>query len=163
MPVDMDLINNIHRVESDISETQSKIKTIRQERKEAIEEIPEYAGVLQLAEQLKAARESLKDVIQEDPSLAATDNELDELKFKLKDLVEILSHHLVVYFQDTGREVVTDSFGDTRQIDFKAKLGAEALDQEKLPFEQLEEDNNVQIEIAETRDGKTTIIKEGKK
>lgn len=59
---------------------------------------------------------------------------IDEAKFHRRDLGEILSHHLVVYHDETGRDVIKDREATTRAIEFKAKLGKPALDQPRLPL-----------------------------
>ena len=46
----------------------------------------------------------------------------------------VLSHHLVVYHDDTGRDVIKDREATTRAIEFKAKLGKPTLDQPRLPL-----------------------------
>jgi hypothetical protein len=135
---EMNLINDIHRVEQEIEECTAKIKTIKDDRKSQIEELPECKDLQGLTNDLKVARELLKGAIEADKDISTTSSELSEYKFKLNDLKEILSHNLVIYFRDTGREVVEDFESTTRQIVIKAKLGAKALDQESLPFEEVE-------------------------
>jgi hypothetical protein len=61
---------------------------------------------------------------------------IDEAKFRRRDLGEILSHHLVAYHEDTGRDGVRDMEDCNRKIEFKARLGKPALDQPRLPFSQ---------------------------
>jgi hypothetical protein len=51
-----------------------------------------------------------------------------------RNLGEILSHHLVVYHDETGRDVIKDREATTRAIEFKAKIGKPTLDQPRLPL-----------------------------
>ena len=83
---------------------------------------------------LKEARDRLKITIASDPDLAKLADQIDEAKFKRRDLGEILSHHLVVYHDETGRDVIKDREATTRAIEFKAKLGKPTLDQPRLPL-----------------------------
>ena len=82
----------------------------------------------------KEARDRLKITIASDPDLAKLADRIDEAKFHRRDLGEILSHHLVAYHQDTGRDVIRDMESRNRKIEFKAKLGKPALDQPRLPL-----------------------------
>jgi hypothetical protein len=83
---------------------------------------------------LKEARDRLKITIASDPDLAKLADRIDEAKFHRRDLGEILSHHLVAYHEDTGRDVIRDMESRNRKIEFKAKLGKPALDQPRLPL-----------------------------
>jgi hypothetical protein len=64
-----------------------------------------------------------------DTDLAKLADRIDEAKFHRRDLGEILSHHLVAYHEDTGRDVIRDMESRNRKIELKAKLGKPALDQ----------------------------------
>jgi hypothetical protein len=59
---------------------------------------------------------------------------IDEAKFHRRDLREILSHHVVAYHEDTGRDLIRDMESRNRKIEFRAKLGKPALDQPGLPL-----------------------------
>jgi hypothetical protein len=74
--------------------------------------------------------------IRNDSELNRLEVEIGEAKFHRRDLGEILSHHLVAYHEDTGRDVVRDMENRNRKIEFKAKLGKPALDQPRLPIGQ---------------------------
>ena len=83
---------------------------------------------------MRDARARLKITIREDSELPTWRRNEPRTLFQLRDLREILSHHLVAYHEDTGRDVVKDHESRNRQIELKAKLGKPALDQARLPL-----------------------------
>jgi hypothetical protein len=53
---------------------------------------------------------------------------LEELKFKFTDLQEIMSHHLVTYFRESGETSLKTPDGETLQVVVSAKLGKEVAE-----------------------------------
>ena len=49
--------------------------------------------------------------------------DLDDEKLKSKDLMEILSHYLVSYYNETKKTEIDDGSGDVKQLILSAKLG----------------------------------------
>ena len=134
MAVDMSQLQAIHRIENEIDESVKAIKALLEQHTGLIEDLDEYKTLEDALAAVKEARVKLKIAIRDNRELAKLEVDIAEAKFSLRDEREILSHHLVVYTQDTGRDVVKDHEAHTRQIELKAKLGRRALDQERLPL-----------------------------
>lgn len=134
MAVDMQMLTSIHRIETEIDESVKAVKALLEARTGMIEDLDEYKALEDALAAVREARVRLKLAIRDNRELNKLEVDIAEAKFKRKDLGEILSHHLVVYTQDTGRDVVKDHESRTRQIELKAKLGKTALDQERLPL-----------------------------
>lgn len=134
MAVDMQALQAIHRIETEMEESAKAVKVLLEQRSDMITELDEYKALAAALAAVKAARSRLKIAIGDNRELNKLEVDIAEAKFKKRDLGEILSHHLVVYTQDTGRDVVKDHAARTRQIELKAKLGKPTLDQTRLPL-----------------------------
>jgi septum formation topological specificity factor MinE len=134
MSVDMQQLQAIHHLQDEVSEADREVKTLVEDYEQQLADLPEQQAVDEAEQALKEARDRLKITIASDPDLAKLADRIDEAKFHRRDLVEILSHHLVVYHDETGRDVIKDREATTRAIEFKAKLGKPALDQPRLPI-----------------------------
>jgi hypothetical protein len=134
MSVDMSQLQSIHRIETEIDQSVKTVKVLLEQRSEFIEDLDEYKALEDALAAVKEARVRLRLAIRDNRELAKVEVDTAEERFKLRDLRGILSHHLVVYTQDTGRDVVKDHEAHTRQIELKAKLGKRALDQARLPL-----------------------------
>src|SRR6478735_9402722 len=117
MAADIVLIQAIHRIETELADSVKGVKALIEQRSDLITDLDEFKALEDALAAVKAARYKLR--------LAIQDN---------RELGESLSHHLVVYTQDTGRDVVRDRDGVTRQIELKAKEGKPTLDQPRLPL-----------------------------
>lgn len=134
MAVDITMLHAIHRIENEIDDSVKAVKALLEQRNTLVEDLDEYKALEDALAAVKICRERLKIAIRDNRELNGVEVDIAEAKFKLRDEREILSHHLVVYTQDTGRDVVKDHESRTRQIELKAKLGKRALDQERLPL-----------------------------
>ena len=84
-----------------------------------------------LQEELKEVSEkraTAKKLLEADKDYQVVNSELEELKFKYKDLMEIMSHHLVTYFTESGETQLTTSNGEVLQVVVSAKLGKEVAE-----------------------------------
>lgn len=135
MPADMELIESIRRVELEIAESSGKIKRLKADRADAVEQLQEHADVQELADKLKEARATLKAAITDDPTVGPITAELEEEQAKLKDLRDILSLHLVRYRETSEKQYIeeTDS-SKVRPILVTAKLGKPEYHQEAMAF-----------------------------
>jgi predicted nucleic acid-binding Zn-ribbon protein len=113
----------IQRLELEMAELRSKMKTIKDDLKDIAEQNEEYRALQDDIAELANKRKTAKKLLQADKDYQVVNSELEQLKFKYKDLEEIMSHHLVTYFKETQESEITDSEGEERQILFKAKLG----------------------------------------
>jgi hypothetical protein len=134
MAVDLQMLHEIHKLQGEINAAIRQVKDLLQERDERIHDMPEYQTLQEAVTALAEARARLRIAIQDDRELNALHVKISEAKFHRRDLGEILSHHLVAYHEDTGRDVIKDMESRNRKIEFRAKLGKPALDQPRLPL-----------------------------
>src|SRR3954451_10930732 len=106
MSVNMEQLERIHRIETEIDQSVKAAKTLLEQKAELIEDLDEYKALEDALAAVKEARVRLRLAIGDNRELAKVEVDTAEERFKLRDLREILSHHLVVYTQDTGRDVV---------------------------------------------------------
>jgi hypothetical protein len=132
--VDQQLIQAIHRIENELDTETRGLKALRDKRIDLITDLDEFKTLQDALQAVKEARVRLKLAIQDNHELNRLEVEIGETKFHKHDLAEILSHHLVAYHEETGRDVVRDNESRTRQIELKAKMGKPALDQPRLPL-----------------------------
>ena len=134
MAVDLQQLQAIHHLQGEVGDADREVKTLVEDYEQQLADLPEQQAVDEAERALKEARDRLKITIASDADLAKLADRIDEAKFRRRDLVEILSHHLVVYHDETGRDVIKDREATTRAIEFKAKLGKPTLDQPRLPL-----------------------------
>jgi hypothetical protein len=132
--VDIQQLQAIHHLQGEVSEADREVKTLVEDYEQQLADLPEQQAVDDAERVLKEARDRLKITIASDSDLAKLADQIDEAKFRRRDLGEILSHHLVVYHDETGRDVIKDREARTRAIEFKAKIGKPTLDQPRLPL-----------------------------
>ena len=121
-------------MQGEINAAIREVKDLLQQWDEHIRDLPEYQALRELLEAVIEARAWLKLAISNDSELNRLEVEIGEAKFHRRDLGEILSHHLVAYHEDRGRDIIKDMESRNRKIEFKAKLGKPALDQPRLPL-----------------------------
>lgn len=95
----------------------------------------EFTALEEAQQAVKEAAAWLKMAIQDNREPNKLDVDRGEVAYMLCDLREILSHHLVAYHEDTGRDVVKDREARNRHIELTAKLSKprkRVLDQERL-------------------------------
>jgi predicted nucleic acid-binding Zn-ribbon protein len=122
---DKTTLEAVHRLMIELAETSGKMKSIKNDLKDIADQNEEYRA---LQEELKEASEkkiTAKKLLEADKDYQVVNSELEELKFKYKDLQEIMSHHLVTYFSESGETSLTTPDGETLQVVVSAKLGKE--------------------------------------
>ena len=125
--MDESTLDAIHRLLGEIAETKGLAKTISDQLKDTMEQNDEYRALQDELKDLTMKRASAKKVLQEDKDYQKVAVELEELKFKMKDLGEILSHHLVNYYNETHNTQIQDNDGEVRQVIISAKIGKPEL------------------------------------
>lgn len=113
----------IHRLMQEVDETRGKIKDMRDNVKDVLLQNAEYQKLQEELKELTTKRQQAKKLLDSDRDFQTMNSELEELKFKLKDLQEIMSHHLVTHFNETHETVIKDPDGEVRQIVLSAKVG----------------------------------------
>jgi DNA repair exonuclease SbcCD ATPase subunit len=118
-----DSLSEIHRVMNEISEAKVKLKNVREQLVDILEQNDEYKTLKEELKSLSTKRAEIKKVLADDKDYQVFSSELEELRFKLKDLQEILSHHLVTYYNQTQNTRIKDQDGETRPVILSAKIG----------------------------------------
>lgn len=122
---DKTTLDAVHRLMLELAETSGKMKAMKSDLKDIAEQNDEYRAI---QEELKGATEkraTAKKLLEADKDYQVVNSELEELKFKYKDLQEIMSHHLVTYFTESGETSFTTPSGDVLQVVVSARLGKE--------------------------------------
>jgi hypothetical protein len=133
MAVDLQQLNEIHRIEGEVDQARSGVKKLVQDRIDLIEGLPEYQVLQDAREAVEAAKAKLKIAVRDNRDLARLDVDIAEARFDLRDLREILSHTLVLYTQQTGKAVLKEH-DRVRQIELRARISKRLLGQERLPI-----------------------------
>jgi predicted nucleic acid-binding Zn-ribbon protein len=120
---DKTTLDAIHRLMLEVAEVRGKMKTIRDQLKDVMEQNDEYRAIAEELEEVKGKRQTAKKLLEADKDYQVVNSELEELKFQYKDLQEIMSHHLVTYFSETQNTQITDDQGETRSVILKATIG----------------------------------------
>lgn len=116
-------LSAIHRLMLEMAETRNKIKGMRDNIKDVLLQNEEYQQLQEEIKEMTTKRQQAKKLLEADRDFQTLNSELEELKFKLKDLQEIMSHHLVTHYNDTHETQIKDSDGEVRQIILSAKVG----------------------------------------
>ncbi len=116
-------VGSIHRLMLELEDTRGKIKDMRDNLKDVLLQNEEFQALQEELKELTTKRQQAKKLLESDRDFQTLNSELDELKFKLKDLQEIMSHHLVTHFNDTREMIIQDAEGEMRQILLNAKVG----------------------------------------
>ncbi len=120
---DKTTIDAIHRLMLEVAEVRGKMKTVRDQLKDVMEQNDEYRAIAEELEEVKGKRQTAKKLLESDKDYQLVNSELEELKFQYKDLQEIMSHHLVTYFTENQTTQITDDQGETRSVILKATIG----------------------------------------
>lgn len=120
---DVSTIDSVHRLMLELAEMRGKMKTVKDQLKDVMEQNDEYRALQEELKEVSEKRTRAKKLLESDKDYQLVNSELEELKFKYKDLQEILSHHLVTYFTETQATQITDETGETRQVIVSAKIG----------------------------------------
>ncbi len=113
----------IHRLMVEMEETRDKMKAMRDNIKDVLLQNEEYQALQEEIKDLTGKRQQAKKLLEADRDFQALNTELEELKFKLKDLQEIMSHHLVTHYSDSRELQIRDNDGEVRQIILSARVG----------------------------------------
>lgn len=116
-------LDAIHRLMLEIEETKGKAKEFKQQLKDTMEQNEEYRQLQDEVKELTVKRQAAKKILEADRDYQTISAEVEELKFKLKDLQEIMSHHLVTYYNEAKEPYIRDSDGEVRQVILSAKVG----------------------------------------
>src|ERR1700683_1825244 len=125
MEEDKTTLDAIHRLMSELAETRDKMKKIKEDLKDIAEQNDEYRALAEELKEVGEKRATAKNMLEADKDYQVVNSELEELKFKYKDLQEIMSHHLVTYFSESGETQLTTPEGETLQVVVSARLGKE--------------------------------------
>jgi hypothetical protein len=133
MAVDLQQLNDIHRLENEVDQARAGVKALIDSRISLIEGLPEYQALEDARAALEAAKAKFKIAVRDNRDVAKLDVEIAEARFDLRDLREILSNTLVLYTQQTGKVVIKER-DRTRQIELRARISKHLLGQERLPL-----------------------------
>jgi septal ring factor EnvC (AmiA/AmiB activator) len=122
---DKTTLDAIHRLMLEQAETRGKMKKIKDDLKDIAEQNDEYRAIQEELKETSEKRATAKKLLEADKDYQVVNSELEELNFKFKDLQEIMSHHLVTYFRESGETQLTTPEGDVLQVVVSAKLGKE--------------------------------------
>lgn len=120
---DKTTLDAIHRLMLETAELRGKMKTIKDQLKDVMEQNDEYRAIAEELKEVTVKRQTAKKLLEADKDYQVVNSELEELKFQYKDLQEIMSHHLVTYFSETQTTQITDDQGETRSVILKATIG----------------------------------------
>lgn len=113
----------IHHLMPEIRQTQDKVKTLREQMRDVMDQNDEYKALQDELKELTNKRQLAKKVLLDDKDYQKVSADLDDERLKLKDLQEIMSHHLVSYYRETNETKVTDDQGETHSVVISAKIG----------------------------------------
>jgi len=116
-------LESIHRLVLEASETGSQLSAIRDQLKDVMENNPEYRAIVDEMKDLVKKRAEAKKALADDKDYQVVSADLDDLRLKAKDINEILSQHLVLYYSQTNSTKLVDSNGETHALVLSAKLG----------------------------------------
>lgn len=120
---DESTLQAIHRLLLEIVENGQKIRNVKTDLKDIAEQNDEWRALREDIKELKTKQVEAKKLLEADKDYQIINSELGELKFKHKDLLEIMSHHLMEYRDSTGEDHIKDPEGEARQIITEAKIG----------------------------------------
>jgi predicted nucleic acid-binding Zn-ribbon protein len=120
---DQTTLQAVHRLMIEMVETRQKMKTVKDQLKDVMEQNDEYRAIAEELKGVAEKRAKAKKLLESDKDYQLVNSELEELKFKYKDLMEIMSHHLVTYFSETQATEIATPDGDSMQVVVSAKLG----------------------------------------
>ena len=116
-------LESIHRLMQDAAETREKVGALRDQLKDVMEQNEEYRALADEIKELTKKRSEAKRALQEDKDYQAIAADLDDYRLKLRDIQDILSQHLVLYYNQTQQTKIVDQGGETRSVLLSAKVG----------------------------------------
>lgn len=129
-----DTIENIRLTARDIEATKRKLKVVNEQIEAILEDMDEAEEVVKAQEALADAKQKLASALMGRGNYNDLMENAGEIKQTLKDQKEILSLHLVAYYQLSNgeRQVEIDDYGNAREVILKGTLGAEGKYQTSL-------------------------------
>ncbi|MBI2797927.1 hypothetical protein HYX70_01335 [Candidatus Saccharibacteria bacterium] len=118
-----DSLAEIQRLLPEIAETRAKLKTVRDQLRDAMEQSEEFKKLADSIKELATKRAEARKLLMDDKDYQQLKDEVEDYRLKLKDLEEILSHYLLSHYEQTKTTQITDSNGETRQVVITAKIG----------------------------------------
>lgn len=123
----------IQRLDIEIGEEADKCKNLKEQVAQLREEMPEFKEVERLSDELADARIRLRVALERTSSYTTMKEQVAESDFKLKDLREILSHHLTRYWRETDEnQILLPDGKNAKQIIVTGKLGKVDAYQERM-------------------------------
>jgi hypothetical protein len=119
----LEWIGKVRTFDADIHSFESRIKTLREQLVEEIENTDEYDEVLELQEKLKTARDNLKRRLESNQTYMDLTEDLANEKLSLKDAQANMSDFLLGYFADTHERQIELGPANAREVILKGKLG----------------------------------------
>ena len=116
-------LESIQRLMQDAAETREKVGALRDQLKDVMEQNEEYRALADEIKELTKKRSEAKRALQEDKDYQAIAADLDDYRLKLRDIQDILSQHLVLYYNQTQQTKIVDQGGETRSVILSAKVG----------------------------------------
>jgi len=107
----------------EMEETRLKLKTLREQLKDVLEQNEEYQALAEEIKELATKRLEAKKLLLSDQAYQQIYTEVEDYRNKLKDLQEIMSHHLVTYVNETSKTEIETAHGETRPVILSAKIG----------------------------------------
>ncbi|HUC86715.1 MAG TPA: hypothetical protein VMR75_00100 [Candidatus Saccharimonadales bacterium] len=123
MAEDETTVGAIHRLMQEMDEARAQAKALRDNLKDVLTQNQEYQELQEEIKELTTKRQQAKKLLASDHDYQTLNSELEELKFKQKDLQEIMSHHLVTYYNETQDTTIKDHDGEVRQLILSARVG----------------------------------------
>jgi len=133
MAVDLQQLQEIYRIESEVDQGQAGVKQLVQSRLDLIEGLPEYKALEEAKAAVEEAKARLKIAVRDTARWPSWTLRSLRPGFDLRDLREILSHTLVMYTQQTGKAMLKEH-DRIRQIELRARISKRLLGQERVPI-----------------------------
>jgi hypothetical protein len=90
MPVDLEPIQEIHKLETEVDQARAGVKQRKQYRVDLIEALPQYQALEEARAAVEAPKAKLKIAVRDNRELAKLDVDIAEVRFDLRDLRQIL-------------------------------------------------------------------------
>lgn len=117
------LIPKVRNFDNDIFSFESRIKVLKEQLQDELENTDEYTEVQRLSEALKVARENLKRRMQNNRIYMDLTEELGDEKLALKDAKANMSDFLLAYFVKTQEHQIELGPKQAREVIIKGRLG----------------------------------------
>lgn len=116
-------VDSIHRVDQEITETKKVLKDREGDLQDLVESFPEFKALQEAQQALDLAKHNLKTKLEGTQGYTVLKEEVADTKFKLRDLKDILSHHVVAYYKETGKDQLDEGKSMAREVIVKGRLG----------------------------------------